>query len=472
MSYVKDVNTNQINGVPVEYTKQTASSDSFVIQKGQLNKLRLRPQILNEHVESSREVQSVVTSANIVGQIFKASQDNINGINLAMESAASVQVDDFESYADNAALQAAWVPSNRLNVLNTGIVYEGTQSMALPTDVVGDTWILSGSAQNLTGYTATMYVYFDEDANRQGLDLILGDGSNTKSFSIVNSTKKTWLAVVVNEAAFTEDGGTPVDMAAVTQIGYKNTIDKNDKYIYIDDISHTPPPGSVCLRLFDMGSTLPVSGSSILSAGTQYTKIGDLGITGFQESSLNIDLQGGFRIYYINEFVAGTALEIPGNELLIPGNYYAITINYVDTEVSVYGTNTSYNTNYYTNGYAFTTPDESTAITQIGTYSDLMFAVFSTQDVYIVDVGQVADATPSVSSKTNFYIEDENMKRTDIFLASARGTQNVSMDLGLKPTFMIKGSKLEQEYNDDFSDDVSNISLGFRYLFISPTVNG
>ena len=65
-------------GIPLDFTKQTGNANTFLINKGQLNKYRLRPAILNEHAESSREVQSVVTATNIVGQIFKASQDNIN----------------------------------------------------------------------------------------------------------------------------------------------------------------------------------------------------------------------------------------------------------------------------------------------------------------------------------------------------------------------------------------------------------
>ncbi|GAH28849.1 unnamed protein product, partial [marine sediment metagenome] len=49
------------------------------------------------------EIQGVVNASTIVGQIFQASQDNINGINLTLESAAGIAFDDFESYADSAA---------------------------------------------------------------------------------------------------------------------------------------------------------------------------------------------------------------------------------------------------------------------------------------------------------------------------------------------------------------------------------
>ena len=55
-----DVRTIEANGVPAAYNKQTGVSELFNIQKGQLNKMRLRPEILNEHAESSREIQAEV----------------------------------------------------------------------------------------------------------------------------------------------------------------------------------------------------------------------------------------------------------------------------------------------------------------------------------------------------------------------------------------------------------------------------
>jgi len=86
-----DVNVQDF-GVPKTFTKQTANGDNFLIQKGQLNKLRLRPQIVNEQMESSRNIHGVVSDGNILGQVFKASHDNINGIDITVESAAGVDL--------------------------------------------------------------------------------------------------------------------------------------------------------------------------------------------------------------------------------------------------------------------------------------------------------------------------------------------------------------------------------------------
>jgi len=41
-----------------------------------------------------------------------------------------------------------------------------------------------------------------------------------------------------------------------------------------------------------------------------------------------------------------------------------------------------------------------------------------------------------------------------------------------RPFFMGNGAKLEQEYNDDITDNVSSINLIVSYFFIPPTVNG
>jgi hypothetical protein len=81
----------------LKFTENTVFSN---IQKGELNKIRLRPQIVTEDQESSRTVLGTVTSSNtIVGQIFKASQDNINSVMVTLASAESLtSVDDFESY--------------------------------------------------------------------------------------------------------------------------------------------------------------------------------------------------------------------------------------------------------------------------------------------------------------------------------------------------------------------------------------
>ena len=458
--------------VPIAYTKSTASGDTFVIQKGQLNKLRLRPQIINEHAESSRNVIGIVTTSNIVGQIFKASQDNINGINLTLESAAGSSFDDFESYADSAALQAAWVTSNGsfLATLETGIVSGGTKSMALPGGALaGVQWVKTVSAIDYTGFSGSIYLYQTIDYSTLKLDFFIGDGTNTKSIPLIATSSNNWLTITFSEPALVEDGGGTTDSTAITKVGFRLTDKALNSSIYIDDTFAIPPPGSVDLKLFDMGTSIPESTVTSIDDGTQYEKLGDAGITGLQQAALTVGLLGGKRMYHIDNFVAGAALEVPTNEILIQNNYYMLTVNYVDTDVSVFGPNAAYN-DYYENGYSFTAPDESTAITASGSQEDLMFIIFSTQDVYVSQFLQFIDAAPNGGSSTSLFIEDKYMYTTDILISGVKGQQTVIQNLP-RPYFMGKGAKFEQYYNDDFTDEVSAISLSIQYYFIPPITN-
>jgi hypothetical protein len=460
-----------------EYSKMTSSGEKFAIQKGQLNKLRQRPQVLNEHAESSREIQGVVVSGNIVGQIFKASHDNINGINLAMESAAGDLFDDFEEYADTSALQVEWIASNSAKKaeLEQTIFHAGSKSMSLPASGnIDDGWKRDFTpAVDFTGFTGQFWMLATHDFDTVKLRVFVEDSSNnTSSTEIVTADIGLWFKYVVDVAALTPDDVTPADITDIIAIGFRVEKKWPASIFYIDDMVSVPKPGSVNIKLFDMGSTMPGSVALDDSSVTQYEKLGDLGISGLQVSEVTVSLLGGFRTYHIDEFIAGVALEIPNNELLIVGNYYAITINYIDTDVSVYGPETSFEIDYYANGYAFTADDESDPITAIGPYSDCMFTIFSTQDVFVVNYGQRADEEPNGGATTNVYLEDCNMTRTALFVSGIQAVQFMDLDLSLRPAFMEKGAKIEQEYNDDFLDSVSTINAGFRYFFVPQVTNG
>ena len=461
------------SSVPVSYSKQTANGDTFFIQKGQLNNLRLRPQIMNESAESSRNIQSIITSTNIVGQVIKASQDNINGINLTLESAAGVDFEDFESYVDSAALQAVWIATDVEATLNTTIFYEGLQAMTLSADgpgSVGDEWSRSSVAM-LSGYTAQFWVYSNKEFKDVKMRVFLEDSlGNTSSAPITQADKDIWTKISVSAASLIADGITPVDVDDVIKIGFRVEKEKGGGYMIIDKIAAVPPGGEVEVKLWDMGTSIPVSTITALTDGTQHEKLGDLGITGQQASSVMIDLLGGKRMYHIDQFVAGVALEIPTNELLIKDHYYAITIHYVDTDVSVYGPNEAWD-NYYVNGYGFTTDLESNPITAMGANKDIQFIIFSTQDAYVFEIRQIIDEKPNGQSQTTIYIEDENMKRTNVLISGIKAIQEVTKRIE-RPFFMSKGSKLEQEYNDDFTDSVSEINLLYYYYFIPPVVHG
>ncbi len=468
------VNTNRTNGVPATYTNLTTNGRQFLIAKGQLNKLRLRPQILNEHAESSREVQGVVNASTIVGQVFKASQDNINGLMLTLESAAGSSLDDFESYANSGALQAVWVKGGTNEaLLETTIVEAGSQSMNLPLGVLNDEWVDTIGAANFTGATFDFNYYQDIVFSAAKVSFFVGDGANTKSLQLIINTANQWEHFEINENAMAEDGGGTTNMAAITKLGFRVDDARANANGYVDNLATVPLPGSIDLKLWDMGASIPVAATTSIDDGTQFTQLGDLGFNGGAgAATINLSLLGGQRLYVVNDFVAGVAGEIPTNITLTAGNYYIVTLNYVDTNVSVYGPDTSFATNYYANGFAFTAPDEATAITATGANSDLMFGILSTQDVYLIGFLQTINATPGINAEFNILVEDSGMAITDIpTIGAAAAVQTLHPDLSLRPMTLEKGGKFEIYYNDDFTDSVTAIGLTISYLYVPPVVN-
>jgi len=313
-----DVNPNDI---PVSYTHQKSNSVLKAVNKGQLNKFRLRPQVLNEHVESSRSIQGVVNASTIVGQIFKHSQDNINGIALTMESAEGISIDDFESYANSGALQAVWVKGGTDEaLLETTIVSGGTQSMELPLTLLDGEWTNTVTSTDYTDFVGEFDFYQTAIFGITGaiVSVFIGDGVNTKSFEITFDTINQWHHVDVFETGMIEDGGGTTDVTAITQIGYRVVGKKNGAFAYIDNLVSTPPPGNIMAKLWDMGTTIPTAGVDAIDDGTQYTELGDRGLNGGTvEAEIIVPLIGGTRRYALNTYVAGVALEIPSNTYVL-----------------------------------------------------------------------------------------------------------------------------------------------------------
>ncbi len=465
----EDINPNRI---PASFILQTSNAKEKNIQKGQLNKIRVRPAILNEQVESSREIQAVVDSSTIVGQIFKASQDNINGILLTLESAEGEALDDFESYADSAALQLVWVKGGTNEaLLEETIVESGDKSMELPGTTLNDDWVDTITLKDYTDYT------FEFDFYQSHLNLVLGyeftlsDGTDTLSFPLIVDVANVWQHLEVDINAMTDSATT--DKTAITKIGFRVVDIHPASVSYVDNLIASPPPGSVGLKLWDMGNTIPVTAVTSIDDGTQYEELGDKGDNGGSVvSEIILPLQGGKRLYSITGYVAGIALEIPSNTILIPDNYYAITLNYIDTDVSVFGADSSFSIQYYNNGYAFTAPDEATAITAIGEFNHCMFGIFSTQDVFVNTLFKFYDSTPGALARESVFVEDENMVITGIILNSVRPQILQEIEFKDRVFPMPKGSKFEIYYNDDFQDSVTNNTLLIGYIYEPQIING
>ncbi len=466
-------------GVPSTFKGMTASGGQNKIVKGNLNNLRSRPQIINEHTESSRSIIATIDSTTIVGQIFKASQDNINGLNITLLGEPTFIVDDFnsDSYANNSALQAAWVADDELATIETTIVDEGDQSMKLDVGDASsntDEWVWTVPASgtvDLTSYTGSLRIYQNKEYKDVQMSFFVGDGTNKSYAPIVYSGKEVWNRV---EIAADQLVGS-ANITLITKVGIRLDKKKKNGLVYIDVMEASPEPGAINLKLFDMGSTLPVAEVAKLSEATQYIKLGDYGITGQQLANIELEVVGGKRQYHIDEFIAGVSLEMgSANEVLTEGNYYAITLNYVDTDVDVYGPNEALQTGgYYTNGYSFTTSAESTAITATGADQDLQFCIFSTQDVYLINLLQLFDDVPGDASRVLANVEQADMGIfNSVIVQGIKGIQTVDQSFLERPYFMEKGGKFEFNYNDDKSDSVTLVDLFWQYLFKPEAPNG
>lgn len=458
-----------LGAIPTTYTQQTSNSKSFFIQKGQLNYYRIRPEILNEHVDSSRVSQAVVNSSTTVGQIFRASQDNINSINLTMESAAGVTFEDFESYANDAALQVVWVETDANDKATLGSEVPtdgGTQSMCMPANATaGDEWVRTIAATDYTGYTFEFPFYQDRVYSQVKFSLFVGDGTNTKSQSIVIQDSSAWEPITINVDDMTEDGGT-TDTANITKIGFRLDERRNSSTAYADNIVFIPAPGSVSVELWDMGVNKPIDGITSIDDGTQYTELGDRGInSGAVASSVTLQLVGGKRKYHLEKFVAGVALEIPDNTLLTVANYYAIVVKYIDTDVKIYGGDASFLRQYYPSGYAFTAPNDSTAITKLGEFNHLQFQVFSTQDCYLNTLVKSYDGTPGNNSSEVVLVEDKDMHNTGIILGDHKPKPSIIAEFKDRVFHFPKGGKMEVNHSDDIDDDTTQITIVMGYIF-------
>ena len=476
-NYIKDIATlngaidvNVQDGAPFTFTKLTSNTGVRLVSKGSLNKITFVPRILNEHVESSRQIHSVVTSTNIVGQIFKASKDNISALFLTLESAGGVVIDDFESYIDNAALQLVWLTSGaNLAVLEQTIVHDGLQSMRLTTTVASEEWTRTAAPLNYAGYTGTFDVYFSHVVDQMQISVFIEDSAGfSKSFALVQNASGVWQSFEVDEAAMIEDGPWITNVADIDTIGYRVVSKNPASFVIIDNLESAPPPGELGVKLWDMGNTLPDDGITSIDNGTQYDQIGAA-----QSASFNLQLEGGKRLYHLEEFYAGVNKVEPSNKVLTPGNYYILELKHIDTDVSIYGPDTSFGINYYNNGYCFTTPDEATPITSMGPFSDIMFGIMSAQEVYFIKIGWRFDAVPNGNSGLSVFLENKDMKITDIILDHEHSPEQAFVfNAETRPFRLEDGGKLEFYYSDDYSDNVSKVSGEATFWYEPPVVNG
>lgn len=476
-NHINDLLHNAANAagdhlIPAPFTKATRRQMPFNIVKGQLNAIYLRPEVLNEHFSQAKSTISTVDATNIVGQIFKASQDNIVSAYLTLDNASVVDIDDFESYASDAELQATWVASADLATLDLTVM--GSQSLKAPSGaVVGRSWTTTFPAADMTDFTGSFSFRQTAPYETFKVRVFVGDGVYTQSAALPVAFADTKVHFDIDIEAMTADDGVNFpDHALITQIGFIVEEKSVGAFFYVDDITSTPLPGSIELKLWDMGPDIPVSGITSINDGTQYESIGELSLVA-PSSSVTLALRSGKRLYHLHEFLAGASAGVPGNELLNVGNYYALTLHYIDTEIAVKGTDASRTTDRYVNGYAFHALSESAPIIKATDYADIMFGISSCQDVWVFGAQAIADEAPNGGAEFHSFIRDENLKILEVI--HSHGVivpQEAVLSLSTRPAFLPKGGRFEIRYGDDYSDDVSKIYLSMEYLYEPQEVNG
>lgn len=454
------------------YDSSIKISRVFELERGNLNSLRIYPKGLNEHQERNSEVQDVVESGVIVAQIAQLSADNIDTLSFTGESAAArTELDNIESgtYANDPALQAVWIKAGTQEaVLESTIIQNPSEhgqssdrSMKLDTSNNDGEWEATtlnlapnAATIDLTGATIELDHYQTHAPAQQQIMIYIEDGSaNRSTFNLLADTTASFKHFNIEVAAFT---GT-CDVSDVEKIGFDMVTLRPSSFVYIDNMNYLIVTGTINMKLFHLGSTLPVGdGASfdLTNDATQYTELGALG----DKSEIVVSLLGGRHIYHVDDFIAGRN----GTSVLIPGDYYAVTFNYVDEDVSLYGYSAS---DQYINGYVFNTSAENADISQIGgvgSNNDLMFYMFSAVSAWIGPTDQ-ADAyhlhfinaagdliSPGENSSWVTHVEDENGQ---VQIVTVHGGHPVSggdyVEKFRRPIFIPLGGLFEVEYSHD-----------------------
>ena len=104
----------------------------------------------------------------------------------------------------------------------------------------------------------------------------------------------------------------------------------------------------------------------------------------------------------------------------------------------------------------------------------------STQNIYItgyhlhfMDTDGLADTTGTNSNWITL-VESPTKKLKTLTFHDRHPllSGNYEEKFQYRPVFMEKGGKFEIYYNDDASDDITEIELEYFYLYIEPTPNG
>jgi len=453
------------NGVDDGFDRIGETSRQKKINKGQVNSVIIRPQILSEHCGAFDFPTDKVTPTNIVGQVFKASRDNINSVSVVIETTglSESSLNNFDQYADNAALQLELVAQGSTvpSTLDTNVVspnYASVNSAKLDVNDEGDKWVYSFAPINVKNGLLTFDFYVEKLEDEFVFEI--SDGVNFAQIPINPNLKESWQTFNVNTSAFVG-----VNLKAVTKICIICVKAEKEKAAYIDNIRYSTSSGNLICELYDFGTTIPTDAVSKISDATQYTQIGDLGITGVAVSSYNISLRGGKNLYHLENFICGAAKEIPFNQPITENNYYALVFRYVDIDATLYGSNPILQHEFYNNGFAFNCPDLTTPINSLGAFHDISFGIFASQDVFLLLGELKLDAVANSDASILFMSQNAEFKNTVYAINERNFGEELKETFDFRPQFLEDGTKVAMIYTDGATDNVHNATIEIRYLY-------
>jgi hypothetical protein len=422
----------------------------------------------------------VSSSSAIVGQIFKNPQNNINSVAFTAKSGQpETELDNLETgdYANDAALQAVWIKAGTDEAVRDLTVKPAGSNMSMKLDSSNDDGEWAADIDNMPNGDTTInfangiisfkwyqtHVFADLQAN-----IFIKDTTPNKSvvpLVIADADVGTWVTFNIPISEFTS--GTPADITDIENIGFE--VEKKkvpSSFFYVDSLTYIISAGTIKMKLWEFGTTAPVSGVAKLSDANQYETLGDLSIDGQVVSEIDVPLLPGQRLYHVHGFSAGPAFEKSANNPLIVDTYYAITFHFVDEITKFYGNNDGKLAD--SEGYSFTTPDENTAIEATGAGENLQFYLFCVKPVYVVgyhlhmlDVDGVETLT-GLNSEWTTIIEDAD----DVPVIIDEHHHHAVSDYRYNSMaeLMGTGGKFETKYVPG-TDDVVSIVQEMIYLY-------
>jgi len=451
------------NGLGAPFKKISYASTLKQVQKGGKTKITIRPRVLIENmIDDTNNVQELGAGGiTDVGQVFRLTGGifDIDRVHLTLEAIAGgaiTAIDNFESYADTAALRAVWVSNdttNTPNTLETTIVQEGTKAMKVDMPNTGtkskgdDITKTFGANQDWSAFDGIQFQFRNDGSSIIEIHIEDSSGDGSKQ-TITVSQEGIYEFIKLNFSNFVPVGAIPADLSMVKKIKF---VIKTPKvapfYLDIIEIFSTQSFGNVDLELHDFG-TDPTPTSLGMPLVTK-----------------SFDLQSGKRTYEIEFKATG----------LTPNNFFGLVLtNPSVATVKVFGKNGS---DQYASGFAFDSSDNGASIASTGSGDDMFFLVFALDKAIFNGIRFTTNATPGQGKISAFINDNASQKgRTSLFLGeSMQNRKEADFPTKTQTGVGIKINKNELvliAFEDDASSLVTKLQATVYFTFIDRPLNG